>query len=210
MGLLPGVGGGFVKSAAGRALGGIGSFDYPKMTADFVVSEPLDFGGTKTSVDGVETVLPAMNGTKMDRSTLNAVLAQTLQEHNRAVADGTEKNLMEWWPGQDVKPRAAIHPASTAVRGIKIRDDGAIQVQWRGGDGKWYTYKGGKDIRESTEKVKDLLTMPSIGRALVRDCKRVWADSKHLKDKTGTPANRGVDGQWGRANYEEDRSKWGN
>lgn len=228
MGLLPGMagaglGGRFATSAASRVLGNAGirgAFTYPAMTSDFVVADPMAFGGTETTMGGKKTVLPAMNGSTMDRRAVDRVLAQTLADHNRAVADGTEKNLEEWWPGEDTSPRGGgVHPKSTAVKGIKIRDDGAIQIQFRNGKGKWYTYRGGKDIRETTEKVKDLLTYPSIGRALAHgkgreNAKLAWPNSKHLNsegkvDKTlgFTDTNLSV---WRDKNYEDDQSKWGN
>ena len=221
MGFLPGVGGGFVKSTAGRIVGGRGSFDYPKLTSDFVVNDNMEFGGTETTIGGKKTVKPAMNGATMDRRTVNRVLSQTLQEHNRAVADGTEKSLAEWWPGEDTYPRdGGVHPKSTAIKGIKIRDDGAIQIQWRGSTGKWYTYKGGKDIRETTEKVKDLLTYPSIGRALAHGKGRanatyIWPNSKHLNSEGKVDPSLGKAGDpnlstWRDMNYEDDTSKWGN
>lgn len=221
VGFLPGVGGGFVKSAAGRIVGGRGAFDYPKLTSDFVVNDNMAFGGTETTLGGKKTVLPAMNGSSMDRRTVNRVLAQTLQEHNRAVQDGTEKSLEEWWPGEDTSPRdGGVHPKSTAIKGIKIRDDGAIQIQWRGSSGKWYTYKGGKDIRETTEKVKDLLTYPSIGRALAHGKGRanatyIWPNSKHLNGAGVVDPSIGKAGDpnlsaWRDMNYEDDTSKWGN
>lgn len=215
-GLLPGVGGGFAKSAASRILAGSGmrgaAFDYPPLEGDFDYSVDNVKDQNKTYINGKSTVLPANNGDSIDRSTINAVLAQSLQEHNRAVKNGTEGTLLEWWPGQDTRPRREVLPKSTAVDGIRIAKDGSIQIRWKSGTGKWYTYRGGDDIRQTTEFVKDLMTAPSIGRALVRNGGRRWPNSEHLNsqgevDETLGQADRNV-GQWGRAHYEADMSKW--
>ena len=202
-GLLPGLVSAPVAGAARGALGKTilagGAFTYPEMTSDFTpYSGNIGFGGTVTTVDGKQTVIPAMNGSTIDRSTLNAVLAQTLEQHNKAVQLGNENSLMEWWPGKDTRPRKTVNPVSTAVQGIKINPDNTISIQFRNGK-KWYTYKGGSNPREASEAVKDLLTYPSIGRALPRKGRKAWGDSKHLEDKTGTPdANVG---EWGRQHY---------
>lgn len=219
MGLLPGLAGGFASSAASRAIGGRYNFTYPELTQDFVYDVDNVKDANTTSIGGKNTVMPAMNGTRMSRENIDAVLAQTLDKHNRAVKEGNEQDLVEWWPGEDVRPRRTIHPQSTAISGIKIRDDGAIQIQWHGGKGKWYTYRGGDDIRETTEKVKDLLLYPSIGRALAHGKERanatyVWPNSKHLNSEGKVDNSLGKAGdpnlsRWRDDNYEEDRSKWG-
>lgn len=202
-GLLPGLTSAPVAGAARGALGKSilagAAYSYPEMTEEFKpYTKDIGFGGTTTTIDGKKTVLPAMNGSTIDRSTINAVLAQTLEQHNKAVQLGNEDSLMEWWPGKDTKPRKEVHPVSTAVQGIKINPDNTISIQFRNGS-KWYTYKGGSNPREASEAVKDLLLFPSIGRALPRNGRKAWADSKHLKDKQGTPdANVG---EWGRQHY---------
>ena len=202
-GLLPGL---TSSPIAGAARGSLGksilagaSYSYPEMTEEFKpYTNDIGFGGTTTTIDGKKTVLPAMNGSTIDRSTINAVLAQTLEQHNKAVQLGNEGSLMEWWPGKDTKPRKEVHPVSTAVQGIKINPDNTISIQFRNGS-KWYTYKGGSNPREASEAVKDLLLFPSIGRALPRNGRKAWGDSKHIIDKQGTPdANVG---EWGRQHY---------
>lgn len=210
-GLLPGL---VSAPVAGAARGAIGKrstlgknilagavYSYPEMTEAFTpysgseVNDP----GLYTTIDGKKTVLPAMNGAHIDRSTLNAVLAQSLDQHNKAVMMGNEDSLMEWWPGKDTKPRKGVNPISTAVKGIRINPDSTISIQFRNGKGKWYTYKGGSNPREASEAVKDLLTYPSIGRALPRKGHRAWGDSKHLIDKHGIPDSNV--GEWGRQHY---------
>lgn len=129
----------------------------------------------------------------LDRNlTFRYPLAQTLEEHNRAVANGTEKQLESWWPEEDTKPRANFHPSSSAVSDVQIMPDNTIQIRW-GGKGKFYTYRGGSNPRESSEIVKELLTAPSIGRALPQNGKKRHNGKKDYK---GTPdANIGF---WGR------------
>ena len=119
-------------------------------------------------------------------------LAQTLEEHNKGIADGNEKNLESWWPNEDTKPRADFHPSSSAVSDIRIMPDNTISIRF-GGKGKYYTYRGGSNPRESSEIAKELLTAPSIGRALPQKGRY-----RHngRKDYKGTPdANIGW---WGR------------
>lgn len=221
LGLLPGLsgaglGGRFASSTASRILGASGmkgaAFDYPKLDSDFWYDVDNVKDVNTTSINGRKTVLPALNGNTMSRADLNAVLAQSLQEHNRAVQRGNETDLLEWWPGEDTKPRRSIRPKSTAVDNIIIGDDGEIHIQWKGGRGKWYTYKGGDDIRQTTEFVKDLLTYPSIGRALNRNGRLAWPNSEHLNSEGKVDDSLGREdsniGQWGRDHYEHDKSKW--
>ena len=197
-GLLPGIGAG--RMAAGaiaeRALSdnlkGV-AFDYPTdMAREF--EYPLADGGSTTTVDGKVTKLPSLNA-GIDRGNLGAALVQEIKEHNRAVKGGYEKTLEGWWPGEDVRPRKVIHPTSSAVNGIKINTDGTVQVQWKNGDGKWYTYRKGADIRESSRMVQELISSPSIGRALVRKGRFAHADSKDL---TANPVRDRNVGWWGR------------
>lgn len=159
------------------------TFSYPGLTDTFVypvvyAPNPAGYANMNASIDR--------------NLTFRYPLAQTLDEHNRAVVDGTEKNLESWWPGEDTKPRQDFHPSSSAVSDVRIMPDNTIQIRW-GGKGKFYTYRGGSNPRESSEIAKELLTAPSIGRALPRNG-RLKHDGK--KDYAGTPdANIGF---WGR------------
>lgn len=188
--VLPGLlAGGAVSRVAGKAAAKKGLagavFDYPeKMPQDF--DYPITQLSNKTWVTGKdgkphETVLPGVNP-NIDYANADAALVQTIQGHNQAVKNGTEKTMVQWWPGEDNKPRVAFGPASTAISKVIINKDGEIQVQWKGG-GKWYTYKNGTDLRDTTDIVKSLLTAPSIGRALCREGKYKHTDSKDLLGK---------------------------
>lgn len=182
-----------LNTAAGKKLKGA-TFTYPSMTSDFYY--PMVRDVKTTMVNGKKTNLPALNF-GIDRENQAAALAQDLGQHNIAVANGDEDELEQWWPGKDVRPRRVINPTSSAIEGIRINKDGTVQVKWIKGS-KWYTYKAGRDIRESSEMAKDLLTSPSIGRALVRKGKLAHKDSKDL---TGNPVPDPNVGWWGRKYY---------
>ena len=168
------------------------AFDYPPMNGSFYY--PVVENQTSTSVEGKVAQLPSLNA-GIDRGNAAAALVQDVAEHNRAVKGGYEKTLEEWWPGEDIEPRRKINPSSSAVKGIRIGEDGTVQVQWHGKNAKWYTYRAGRDLRESTRMAMELLTAPSIGRALVRKGHLAHKDSKDL---TGKPVSDPNVGFWGR------------
>lgn len=198
---LPGIGAasrggtGIVRAVSKGLPEGMG-FEYPKMSQDF--DYPVVDGRTTTSVDGKETKLPSLNS-GLDLNAADAALAQDLATHNQAVRGGYEQTLAEWWPGEDIKPRKVINPSSSAVKGIKIAPDGTIQIQWFGKNAKWYTYRKGKDMRDSSRIVHDLITSPSIGRALVRKGRLAHKDSRDL---TGKPVPDSNVGWWGRKYFD--------
>jgi len=135
----------------------------------------------------------ANDNSSLDRSLASDyALAQSLDEHNMAVEKGLEKSLASWWPGEDTKPRKDFRPSSSAVSDVRIMPDNTIQVRF-GGKGKFYTYRGGSNPREASYVARELLTAPSIGRALVRN-----GHNRHngKKDREGTPD--GNIGWWGR------------
>lgn len=177
-------------------------WDYPDLPGDF--NYPITNPINETWVDGKKTVTPAKN-LGVQRGYSKSALVQTLQQHNKGIADGNERSLERWWPGEDTQPRIMFNPNSTAVDGVQIVKDaktGAlkIQVKWIKGS-KWYTYNGGDDLLETTEIARDLLTAPSIGRALVRKGKLFHTDSKDLLGKP-TPAPESEIGWWGREYYD--------
>ena len=105
-------------------------------------------------------------------------LAQTLDEHNSAVARGDEPDLEAWWPGEDTKPREPLTPSSTAVKSIRIGDDNKIYVKFANGKDTEYTYLGGDNPLEASEAAKELITASSIGRALLPG-KGFWGIRHH-------------------------------
>jgi hypothetical protein len=107
-------------------------------------------------------------------------LAQTLDEHNAAVARGDEPDLEAWWPGEDTKPREPLTPSSTAVKSIRIADDNTIRVKFANGN-KEYTYLGGDNPLEASEAAKELITASSIGKALLPG-RGFWGIRHHNPD----------------------------
>ena len=124
-----------------------------------------------------------VNNRTLDRAAAqNGARMQTIDEHNRAInkyirpgMDPVERRwaiqkgleeeraLESFW--DDNKPRVRLKAGSSAVSGIRINTDNTISVQF-GGKGKWYTYAGGPNRFEASLAAKDLVTAPSIGRAI--------------------------------------------
>lgn len=124
-----------------------------------------------------------VNNATLDRAAAQkGARMQSIEEHNRAVnkyirpgMDPVERRwaiqkgleeeraLQSFW--DDDKPRVSLRPGSSAVSGIRINTDNTISVQF-GGKGKWYTYAGGPNRFEASLAAKDLVTAPSIGRAI--------------------------------------------
>ena len=210
LGFLPGIaapGNGIVRAATRTLPSSLkgGAFVYPDLGKEFWYMQDTEKGGQGTTINGHETWLPALNSS-LDRNNLGAGLAQSLQEHNQAIAGGYEKTLEEWWPDEDVRPRKEFNPSSSAVKSVKITTDGKIQVQWHGKNGKWYTYRGGKDLRDTSRIVMDLLSSPSIGRALIRKGEKAWPNSRHLNANGDVDETIGVPdpniGFWGRKHFD--------
>lgn len=124
-----------------------------------------------------------VNNRTLDRAAAqNGARMQTIDEHNRAInkyirpgMDPVERRwaiqkgleeeraLESFW--DENKPRVRLKAGSSAVSGIRINTDNTISVQF-GGKGKWYTYAGGPNRFEASLAAKDLVTAPSIGRAI--------------------------------------------
>lgn len=160
MSILPGMMTGRVSrilnAAADKRLPG-SAFTYPGLTSEFIYD--MNF------VDQDE---PFMNSSLNRELASRGALAQGLEEHNMALKQGgkqLEKALESWWPNEDLKPRVNFTPGSSAISGVKILPNNKIAIQWKN-KGKWYTYQGGNNPRESSEIAKELLTAPSIGRAV--------------------------------------------
>lgn len=112
-----------------------------------------------------------------------AMRMQTIQEHNRAlnkyirpgmsplelraaIENGKEEEqkLESFWT-DDSRPRRNVRSSSSAVSDVHINPDGTLSVRF-GGKGNWYTYRGGADPFEAAMAAHDLVTAPSIGRAI--------------------------------------------
>lgn len=159
---------------ASRILGATGS---PYAASSYPTDVP-DFDYGVQFIPG-----PPQNNAMLKRGPAQkAARMQTLEEHNRAVNKYVrpgmspverrwaiqkgleeERQLLSFW--KDDRPRTSITPSSSAVSGIRINSDNTISVQF-GGKGKWYTYEGGPNRFEASLAAKDLVTAPSIGRAI--------------------------------------------
>lgn len=117
---------------------------------------------------------------------------QTLKEHNDAltkfirpgmskaelqfaIEEGrkAEKDLPQFWNESDEKVnphRAQFGVSSSAVSGIRLTPEGSVQVRWRnkkGKDSQWYTYRQYPDVQQASVAAQELLSSPSIGRAVM-------------------------------------------
>lgn len=90
-----------------------------------------------------------------------------------------EKKLAEFWV-DDVKPRKPeARSSSSAVSGVVILPDNNIAVQF-GNKGKWYTYRGGATPYEAALEAHDLVTAPSLGKAMSRSNPASWGVTHKL------------------------------
>lgn len=164
--------------------------DYPK---------PNKFIYNVDYVPGAPQNNAAYNGNPNPR----AMRMQTIQEHNRAlnkyirpgmsplelraaIENGKEEEqkLESFWT-DDSRPRSNVRSSSSAVSDVHINPDGTLSVRF-GGKGNWYTYRGGADPFEAAMAAHDLLTAPSIGRAInkktgwwsVRDHHQLWTKKR--------------------------------
>ena len=113
----------------------------------------------------------------------SAMRMQTLHEHNRALnkyirpgmgplelreaierGRQEERKLASFWT-DDSHPRRNVRSSSSAVSDVHINPDGTLSVRFRD-KGKWYTYRGGADPYEAAMSAHDLVTAPSMGKAI--------------------------------------------
>lgn len=144
--------------------------DYPK---------PNKFIYNVDYVPGAPQNNAAYNGNPNPR----AMRMQTIQEHNRAlnkyirpgmsplelraaIENGKEeeRKLDSFWT-DDSRPRSNVRSSSSAVSDVHINPDGTLSVRF-GGKGIWYTYRGGADPYEAAMAAHDLVTAPSLGKAI--------------------------------------------
>lgn len=112
-----------------------------------------------------------------------AMRMQTIQEHNRALnkyirpgmnplelraaiekGKEEERNLDSFWT-DDSRPRRNVRSSSSAVSDVVINTDGTLSIRFRD-KGNWYTYRGGADPYEAAMAAHDLVTAPSLGKAI--------------------------------------------
>jgi hypothetical protein len=145
--------------------------DYPKPLLKF-----------KYDVDYIEGA-PQNNAAYKGNPNPAAMRMQTIQQHNRALNKyirpgmGTlelrsaiergkeeEQKLDSFWT-DDTHPRRPVRSSSSAVSDVVINTDGTLSVRFRN-TGKWYTYRGGADPYEAAMSAHDLVTAPSLGKAI--------------------------------------------
>lgn len=149
---------------------------YPNLTKSFNYGVIFDEANARAGVPSLNRMLQpiALTG--------EYPRAQTLEEHNRAVAEGTEPLLEAWWPEDDDEPRKPLTPSSTAVKNIRIGPDNKIYVTFANGDPrKEYSYVAGDNPLEAAAAVTELIRSKSIGRSLLPG-RGFWGMKYHNPD----------------------------
>lgn len=161
--------------------------------------------------DGVKGPYQNMNYMgKADAATIaEASEQQTREDHNEALmkyvrmlpANATprqiqmamdrgreeEKSLPKWW--NESNNRREFSVSSSAVSGIRITPEGAVQVKW-GKSPKWYTFRNYPNTMLASRAARKLLESDSIGRAVYPVMSRPPKNPNNLL------------GAWNRENYE--------
>lgn len=147
-------------------------------------------------VDYIEGA-PQNNAEYKGNPNSRAMRMQTIQEHNRALnkyirpgmgplelraaiekGKEEERKLDSFWT-DDSHPRRGVRSSSSAVSDVHINPDGTLSVRFRD-KGKWYTYAGGADPFEAAMSAHDLVTAPSLGRAINKKT-GWWSVGNHHK-----------------------------
>lgn len=159
-----------VGQLGGRSIGtGTG---YPKPNNKFTYD-----------VDYVATNGPQNNAEYKRNPNPRAMRMQTIQEHDRALnkyirpgmdplelraaiekGKEEERKLDSFWT-DDSRPRRPVRSSSSAVSNVVINTDGTLSIRFRD-KGNWYTYRGGADPYEAAMAAHDLVTAPSLGKAI--------------------------------------------
>lgn len=151
------------------------------------------------NVDWVDSDVPNENANYKGNPDSRATRMQSIKEHNRALnkyirpgmgplelraaiekGKEEERNLSSFWT-DDSEPRRPVRSSSTAVSDVHINPDGTLSIRFRQ-KGTWYTYAGGADPYEAAMSAHDLVTAPSLGRAInkktgwwsVGDKHKIW------------------------------------
>lgn len=133
---------------------------YPNLAKSFDYGVVFDEANARAGVPSLNRMLApiALTGAYPN--------AQTLDEHNAAIARGDEPELEAWWPQEDDKPRKPLTPSSTAIRSLRIGPDNKIYVKFANGK-KEYSYVGGDNPLEAASAAAELIRSQSIGRSLL-------------------------------------------
>lgn len=120
---------------------------------------------------------------------------QTPQQRMEAVRKGreAERKLLSFWT--DRRPRKNYSPSSSAVSQIRITPDNRVQVQWRTSP-KWYDFLPASDPFEASLAFQQLVTAPSVGRAVMPVA--IGMAARNNKKK---PEQAGVEYSWWNARH---------
>lgn len=149
------------------------------------ISQPLDFNAGVIYVPG-----PAQNNRMLQRTpeNLESFIRQSQAEHNRILDQflknkdipkdraarlgiKQEQQQAKWWNDKD--PRRPVTPSSSCVKRARIGSNGDIYVVFGSNPNKEYQYEGNVDPVKASKALYDLVTAPSIGRA-VNSWKGEW------------------------------------
>lgn len=138
---------------------------------------PVDFDAGVVYVPG-----PAQENKMLVRTpeNLEAFIRQTQEEHDAALdkymdnpdipperkvklGERAEQQLVKWWNDHD--PRLPVTPSSSCVSSARIGPNGDIYIKFSP-NGIEYQYEGSPDPVEASKILQDLVTSPSIGRAV--------------------------------------------
>lgn len=150
-----------------------------------------------------------------------AAVQQTIREHNDALfkylrmlpKDATprqvrdamqrgredEKKLPAWWNESD--NRRQFQVSSSAVSGIRVTPDGAVEVAWGSSPDTWYTFRQYENTQKASEAARELLKSESIGRAVYP------VISRGMGGPTVSKKSGKMLGEWNAPNYNAGMAK---
>lgn len=161
-------------------------YSYPEMKRKY-----FDYGDLLAVLPEGSTETGWNNQTFQDEYR-DALEMQDLEEHNRALnkyirpgmtpaerqaaikrGEQEERKLPGFWD-YDRHPRRRTGAKSTAVSNVRMEGN-MIKVRF-GGKGKWYTYRGGANAKETSREISKLLASRSIGKSI----NGWWGQTHHL------------------------------
>ncbi len=146
---------------------------YPESNMMVRITEVPDDGTHNSLLQvGVAEEAARMQTLKEHNDAINKFLepGQTPAQRAEAIRKGkqAEKELLSFWA--DKTPRVNYTPSSSAVEAVRITPDNRVEVKWRhskktDNDG-FYTFLPSKDPFEASLAFQQLVTAPSLGRAV--------------------------------------------
>ena len=146
---------------------------YPESNMMVRITEVPDDGTHNATLQvGVAEEAARMQTLKEHNDAINKFLepGQTPAQRAEALRKGreAERKLLSFWA--DDRPRVNYTPSSSAVEAVRITSDNRVEVKWRhskktDNDG-FYTFLPSKDPFEASLAFQQLVTAPSLGRAV--------------------------------------------